>query len=155
MVEAAEAILKQQGVPGTGIPGVFSHPSIVVNMVFSALQQSEVPLDEKQARHLGDLGDAYVAEDERRYFRVLTPLGDIKVFGTIFGVEVSTTKMVVTVAEGTVQVENGNTFVAELNEGYQVELGLGDKHIEPHSVEPRTQLAWADALDFCSALVKA
>lgn len=54
------------GVPGTGIPGTFSHPSLAVNMVYAAMEQSGMPLSKTQAERLGDLGATFVLEDERR-----------------------------------------------------------------------------------------
>lgn len=58
--------VRKKGVSGTGIPGTFSHPSIVVNMVHAAMLQGDKPLSEEQARRLGELGSEFVQEDARR-----------------------------------------------------------------------------------------
>ncbi len=60
------ALSTQEQIPGTGINGSFTHPSIMSNLVYSALAQSQVPLDEKQQQQLAEIGNRYVAEDERR-----------------------------------------------------------------------------------------
>jgi hypothetical protein len=54
------------GVPGTGIPGTFGHPALAVNMVHAAMEQAGKPLSKAQAERLGELGRAFVEEDERR-----------------------------------------------------------------------------------------
>lgn len=83
-----------------------------------------------------------VSNDERAYFRVQTPTGDITVFGTVFDVQVTDYGTIVTVAEGTVQVENERTFI-ELNGGQQVEVTPGRKPLEKVAVNAKDLLAWA------------
>jgi anti-sigma factor RsiW len=79
---------------------------------------------------------------EDRYFRVTTPSGDVTVFGTVFGVEVMNDRTVVTVAEGTVQVEN-DVALTVLEPGDQVSVGLGEKPLVPYDVDAKVVLAWA------------
>lgn len=79
---------------------------------------------------------------EDRYFRVTTPSGDVTVFGTVFGVEVMNDRTVVTVAEGTVQVEN-DVALTVLEPGDQVSVGLGEKPLVPYAVDAAEVLAWA------------
>jgi RNA polymerase sigma-70 factor (ECF subfamily) len=62
----ALAVKLKDKVPGTGINGSFTHPAVMVNLIHATLARSEVPLDDAQAERLGRIGDAYVAEDERR-----------------------------------------------------------------------------------------
>jgi hypothetical protein len=59
-------IAQQSGVPGTGVNGAFTHPSVLVNMVHSTLAHAGLPLDEHQQARLRDLGDRFVEEDARR-----------------------------------------------------------------------------------------
>ncbi|MDF1699902.1 MAG: hypothetical protein P1V36_01905, partial [Planctomycetota bacterium] len=58
--------LAQDGVPGTGVNGSFTHPAASVNLVRATLAQAKVPLDDKQSARLNDLGDRYLEEDARR-----------------------------------------------------------------------------------------
>jgi hypothetical protein len=58
--------LNRKGVPGTGVNGSFTHPSVLVNMVHSALIAGGQPLDEAQSQQVGKIGRAYAAEDERQ-----------------------------------------------------------------------------------------
>lgn len=82
---------------------------------------------------------------EERYFRVTTPSGDVTVFGTVFGVEVMNGRTVVTVADGTVQVEN-DVALTVLEPGDQVNVGLGEKPLVPYDVDAAQVLAWASDL---------
>lgn len=82
-----------------------------------------------------------VGKDDR-YFRVGTPTGDVTVFGTTFGVEVLNGRTVVTVVEGTVQVENDVAFTV-LEAGEQVSVALGDAPLVPFDVDASAVLAWA------------
>ncbi|HEX72193.1 MAG TPA: hypothetical protein ENN65_02645, partial [Candidatus Hydrogenedentes bacterium] len=86
-----------------------------------------------------------VANSDRAYFRVLTPSGDITVFGTIFDVHVTDHGTTVTVAEGAVQVENERTFTV-LNAGEQVELMPGRKPLRKMAVDAYARMAWASEL---------
>jgi hypothetical protein len=54
------------GVPGTGVNGSFTHPSIVVNLIHTTLTQAGHPLSAAQEEQLGALGERYVQEDARR-----------------------------------------------------------------------------------------
>ncbi len=53
-------------VPGTGVNGAFSHPSIMANLVQATLIEAGEPLDEDQEKQLRELGRKYVEEDARR-----------------------------------------------------------------------------------------
>lgn len=86
-----------------------------------------------------------VARDGRNSrFRVDTPGGAITVLGTTFNVRVKEpNRVVVTVIDGEVQVENDTTF-AQIGEGQQVELALGMRQITPATIEnPKEAVAWA------------
>ncbi len=83
-----------------------------------------------------------VSNNDRAYFRVFTPSGDITVFGTVFDVHVTDRGTTVTVAEGTVQVENERTFTV-LHSGEQVELMPGRKPLRKVAVDAHTLMAWA------------
>jgi anti-sigma factor RsiW len=82
---------------------------------------------------------------EDRYFRVGTPTGDVTVFGTTFGVEVLNGRTVVTVVEGTVQVENDVTLTV-LEGGKQVSVELGETPLVPRDVDAPAVMAWAEMI---------
>ncbi len=56
----------QAGVKGTGVNGSFSHPAMTVNLVASALRQSDVPLSENQDAALEELGRRFTVEEKAR-----------------------------------------------------------------------------------------
>jgi RNA polymerase sigma-70 factor (ECF subfamily) len=58
--------LQARDVPGTGLNGKFTHPSMLVNLIYATLAQSPVPLSEDQARQLDEIGLRFVEEDMRR-----------------------------------------------------------------------------------------
>ncbi|MHC5009966.1 MAG: hypothetical protein ACYTG6_03330 [Planctomycetota bacterium] len=58
--------LDQQDVPGTGVNGTFTHPSVQVNLVYETLRAAGLPLDPVQLDRLRDVGDRFVADDARR-----------------------------------------------------------------------------------------
>ncbi len=80
-----------------------------------------------------------------RHFIVSTIAGDVRVMGTIFGVEVSGNDTLVTVLEGTVHVERGDR-VAVLRDGFQLRARLGVALGVPVKVDAAAALAWADAI---------
>ncbi len=80
-----------------------------------------------------------------RHFIVSTAAGDVRVMGTIFGVEVSGSETLVTVLEGTVHVERGNR-VAVLRDGYQLRARLGVVLGTPVKVDAAAALSWADKI---------
>lgn len=86
-----------------------------------------------------------VANSDRAYFRVLTPSGEITVFGTIFDVHVTDRGTTVTVAEGAVQVENERAFTV-LNADEQVELMAGRKSLQKMAVDAKGLMSWASDL---------
>jgi len=57
---------KQAGVPGTGVNGTYSHPVVMVNLIYATLEAAGQPLDETQAERLGALGDKFLREDQAR-----------------------------------------------------------------------------------------
>lgn len=58
--------LRQQGLEGTGANGTFTHPAVVVNLVYEALREAGVPLDAAQEQAVADLGLRFLEEDRRR-----------------------------------------------------------------------------------------
>lgn len=58
--------LQARDVPGTGLNGKFTHPSMLVNVIYATLAQSPVPLSEDQQRQLDEIGLRFVEEDMRR-----------------------------------------------------------------------------------------
>lgn len=54
-------------VPGGGENGAFTHPTVAINLIHSALKQAGVPVDEKQAERLREFGDRYLEDDARRF----------------------------------------------------------------------------------------
>lgn len=85
-----------------------------------------------------------VAKDKSK-FRVMTPSGDITVFGTKFGVEVRPDETVVTLQEGTVHVENNMTF-AVLEPDMMIRMRSNQVTLEPERIDAKERLAWAFAL---------
>jgi len=77
-----------------------------------------------------------------RTFRVVTPTGDITVWGTTFGVEVLPSGTLVTVEEGEVTVEYGPAF-AVLRANSQVLVEQGATRLMPRTVAAEEVLAWA------------
>lgn len=76
-----------------------------------------------------------------RLFRVITPFGDVTVFGTCFAVQVRQSMTVVTVEEGRVQVENEVAF-RELTPGQQVEVVSG-KPLLLRNADIEAVMGWA------------
>lgn len=85
-----------------------------------------------------------VSKDER-FFRVLTPIGEITVLGTCFDVNVLPDKTRVTVLEGEVHVENDGA-VGLLMEGQQVDMILGSESLVPWTVDAEGVMQWADRI---------
>lgn len=78
---------------------------------------------------------------ERRTFRVMTPTGDITVWGTVFGVEVTGNSTIVTVEHGEVTVEYGQAFTV-LRDNTQVTVEMGATQLVPRPVDALAELAW-------------
>jgi len=57
---------QRAGVPGTSVNGAFTHPALVANMIYAALQKSPLPLSEEQVQTLDTLGRRFADEDARR-----------------------------------------------------------------------------------------
>ena len=85
-----------------------------------------------------------VAKHNRK-FRVQTPEGTVTVFGTTFGVEVLPGRVIVTLEEGEVTVENGEDFVV-LYPGEQANVFGDTKEIEKSAVDAASMLAWAKGI---------
>ncbi len=58
--------LEEQKVGGTGANGAFTHPSVIVNLLVSALAESGKPVSQAQLTMLSELGDRFLVDDERR-----------------------------------------------------------------------------------------
>ncbi len=78
-----------------------------------------------------------------RHFVVSTAAGDVRVMGTVFSVEVAGANTVVTVLEGTVHVERGNS-AAVLRDGFQLRVRRGVVLGTPVQVDAAAAMAWAD-----------
>ena len=57
---------EQDGVPGSGTNGSFTHVAIVANLVYATLKHADLPLSESQEAKLATLADELIAEDEKR-----------------------------------------------------------------------------------------
>jgi anti-sigma factor RsiW len=90
-----------------------------------------------------------IAKDKSK-FRVLTPAGDITVFGTKFGVEVTPHETVVTLQEGSVHVENNVTF-AVLEPDTMIRMRRDQTSLKPERVDAKERLAWAFSIQPDSA----
>ncbi len=85
----------------------------------------------------------------RRPFEVTTPLGDIRVFGTIFDVQVlPDNRTVVTVEEGEVQVEHKEypSVFRRLRPGQQVDVVPGSATLSTLQVDIADSMSWAKAV---------
>ncbi len=82
---------------------------------------------------------------DSRIFKVLTPSGDITVFGTAFNVDVTQKTTSVAVREGEVQVDMGDLFrQVEPGQGIHIEPGM--KSLSTYAVDVDLAAAWADEL---------
>ncbi|MDF1702000.1 MAG: hypothetical protein P1V36_12655 [Planctomycetota bacterium] len=57
---------QQDGIPGSGANGSFTHVAVVANLVHATLKQAGLPLDAAQEERLGRLADELLSEDARR-----------------------------------------------------------------------------------------
>lgn len=57
---------EQDGIPGSGANGSFTHVAIVANLVYATLKHAGLPLSEAQEAQLTALADELLAEDEKR-----------------------------------------------------------------------------------------
>lgn len=80
-----------------------------------------------------------------RHFIVTTTAGDVRVMGTVFSVEVAGAATLVTVLEGTVHFERGNS-VAVLHDGFQLRVRHGVQFGTPVAVDALAALAWAEGI---------
>lgn len=87
---------------------------------------------------------ARVAEDNR-VFRVFMPVGGVTVTGTVFDIALGRSKATVTVAEGSVQVDNDVAF-GRVEPGQQVDLAIGAQLLEARPVNVASVSAWADLI---------
>jgi len=114
---------------------------------------TQVRLDEKTRLHVCDDREINVetghllfdVSKDARPFRVNTPQGNVKVFGTVFDVLVDGERTVVTLKTGKVTVENGE-LKAELLPGEQVEVSANQKELQTHKVDVEAVMQWANAL---------
>ncbi|MGQ0614117.1 MAG: RNA polymerase sigma factor [Planctomycetaceae bacterium] len=58
--------LQQKGVQGTGVNGSFTHPSVLVNLVYGTLLKAGKPLSSDQEKLLDAIGIRFLEEDRRR-----------------------------------------------------------------------------------------
>jgi RNA polymerase sigma-70 factor (ECF subfamily) len=61
---AVEAVTAKT--PGTGGNGAFTHPVVSLNLIAATLEQGGLPLEERQRDKLFEIGDRFLAEDDRR-----------------------------------------------------------------------------------------
>ncbi|MBW2416280.1 MAG: hypothetical protein JRG76_17420 [Deltaproteobacteria bacterium] len=64
VVEALK--MSKSGIQGTGLNGIFTHPSVTANMVHAALTKADLPLTEEQERLVYEIGLRYTEEDRQR-----------------------------------------------------------------------------------------
>ena len=126
--------------PGGALAMMLDGPSTIKageNTSFSVIDNRRVRLD--RGRMWFDVATT------GRQFIVSTAAGDVRVMGTVFSVEVAGTKTVVTVLEGVVHVERGNSW-AVLRDGHQLSVRQGVVLGSPVKVDAQAALAWADAI---------
>ena len=58
--------MSKSGIQGTGLNGIFTHPSVMANMVHAALVKADVPLTAEQENLVYEIGLRYTEEDRRR-----------------------------------------------------------------------------------------
>jgi len=58
--------MSKSGIQGTGLNGIFTHPSVMANMVHAALTKADMPLTEEQERLVYEIGLRYTEEDRQR-----------------------------------------------------------------------------------------
>jgi hypothetical protein len=58
--------MSKSGIQGTGLNGIFTHPSVMANMVHAALTKADLPLTEEQERLVYEIGLRYTEEDRQR-----------------------------------------------------------------------------------------
>ena len=119
-------------------------------MMLSIAGPSAVKLAENSVLHVEtdrrlrlDEGTAWfnVSKDSR-LFRVITPAGEVNVFGTTFNVVASPTSTTVTVVDGMVQVENDRAFVS-LRAGERAEVRSGEGQLQAERVDAKLVAAWS------------
>lgn len=85
-----------------------------------------------------------VSKDDRQ-FRVITPSGTITVYGTTFEVSVDSIQTLVTLASGSLEIQNGTTQ-GELKPGQQTCFTRGQNAITVRAVDAPQVLDWASAI---------
>jgi len=58
--------MSKSGIQGTGLNGIFTHPSVMANMVHAALTKAGMPLTEEQEKLVYEIGLRYTEEDRQR-----------------------------------------------------------------------------------------
>jgi len=81
-----------------------------------------------------------------RLFRVVTPSGNVTVYGTRFTVRVDTAHTLVTVEEGSVKVDNETPVFQVLAKGQQVNVQPGVPVEAPHELAGEVRTAWAERI---------
>lgn len=125
-------------------------------LMINLLGPSQIRLDEntrvlihEERRISVEKGRVYLDVDgAKRLFKVLTPMGDITVFGTSFDVSVDNLTTTVAVKEGEVQighVEDDNVF-GILHRGEAVSVKSGDRSIAPKAVDVDQVTSWASRI---------
>lgn len=69
LVAQAIGLMGKEGLTGTGVNGLFTHPAVQVNFIASALFEAGLPLDERQAELLEDIGDRFLRDEQARMAR--------------------------------------------------------------------------------------
>lgn len=65
LVNAALALM-EQGLPGHGVNGAFTHPAPQVNLIHATLAAAGLPLDEKQLERLAEIGTRHMTAEAQR-----------------------------------------------------------------------------------------
>ncbi len=81
-----------------------------------------------------------------RLFRVITPNGNVTVYGTTFVVRVTKSRTVVTVLDGQVKADNETSVFRMLHDNQQVEMAAGDPVAAPVNLNTAPEFTWAERL---------
>ncbi|PCJ65852.1 MAG: hypothetical protein COA73_01720 [Candidatus Hydrogenedentota bacterium] len=82
---------------------------------------------------------------DSRIFKVLTPSGDITVFGTSFNVEVSPESTSIAVREGEVQVDIDDLF-RQIAPGQGIHVSPGITVLKPYTVDIESKTSWTNSI---------
>lgn len=123
------------------------------NAILTLRGPTHVKLNEKTLLHVTndrelriDSGRAWLdVAKAPRNFKIETPAGRITVHGTVFDVNVTPDRTVVTVKSGKVEISN-SASTAQLNAGEQGEMVRGSEKIRASKVDADSVTAWADEI---------